>query len=143
MKRYYLSKIKRVFDPAFGDFVTRHRIQEYPGVQYEGGEIAVDPQTGLATQPALLVLIAAKDQAQFVADPELAEMPMVPIDVKINAVSAAARSKAQAAAQSLGWNSQQVGAVWNGADDFRDVVNHYGRLNNPAFDADKFDVTDV
>lgn len=143
MKRYYLSKIKRVFDPVFGDFVTRHRVQEYPGVQYEGGEIAVDPQTGLATQPALLVLIAAKDQSKFVADPELAEMPMVPVDVKVNAVSSAARGKAQNGAAAIGWTLQQATAVWNAADDFRDVVNHYGRLNNPAFDADKFDVTDV
>lgn len=142
MKRYYLSKIKRVFIPAMGDFVYRHRVQEIPNVEYVGGDIASDPTTGLPLHPALLVLLAAKDHAQFVNDPEMAEMPMVPVDVRVNAISASAKSRAQTGAQTLGWTSQQVGAVWTAADDFRDIVNHYGRLNNPAFDADRFDVNE-
>lgn len=141
MKRYYLSKIKAVELPGMGT-AYRHRVQEIPNVEYAGGEIAVDPATGIPTQKALLVLLASKNHGAFVNDAEMAEMPLVSLDIKASAISALAKNRAKAGAVILGFSTQATDAIWNGADDFREVVNAYGRLNNPAFNADDFDLSE-
>lgn len=141
MKRYYLSKIKAVQIPGMGT-VYRHRAQEIPDIEYVGGEIAVDDVTGIPSQKALLILLASKNHGPFVNDPEMAEMPLVNLDIKASAISAVAKNKAKNGAKSIGFSAQETDDVWNGADDFRAVVNAYGRLNNPAFNADDFDINE-
>lgn len=141
MKRYYLSKIKRVNEPGMG-LVWKHRLQEYDNIQYLGGEIATDPVTGIPTQKALFVLVASRHHGQFVSDQELAEMPLVNLDMKASAIGTDAKNKARNGAEALGFSKPETDEIWNGADDFRAVVNAYGRLNNPQFNADDFDLTD-
>jgi hypothetical protein len=142
MKRYYLSKIKQIDAPGMG-LVWVHRLQEYDNIEYAGGEIATDPVTGIPTQKALFVLVASRHHGLFVNDAELAEMPMVPLDVKASAISAAAKNKAKNGAKALGFGNSETEALWSNADDFRAVCNAYGRLNNPVFNADDFDVSET
>lgn len=142
MKRYYLSKIKLVTDPNLGQ-VYRHRLQEIPGVWYEGGEIASDPITGIPTHPALLVLVGSADHKKFRDDPELIGLPQVVPDVKLSAVHTQTKMRAMDEIKALGFAPQEVDTVFSGADGFRDVLNHFGRKNNPDFDVDKFDLDDA
>lgn len=142
MKRYYLSKIKLVDVPGFGP-VWRHRLQELSDtmpIDYVGGEIAVDPNTGIPTQKALLVLVGGVDHQRLRGDPELVPLPAVAADTKVSAIHTPTKVGAKAAIRALGFTQQEVDAAWDNADGLRDVLNHYGKKNNPAFDADKFDV---
>lgn len=138
MKRYYLSKITSAFDPSVGAVVNRHRLQAYPGVDYVGGEIDVNPQTGVPTQKALLVLVGGIDHAKFGNDPNLVPLPQVAIDMKVSSIHTATKLKAKSDVTKLGFTD--VETVWGNADGLRDVINHYGRLNNPNFDAANFDL---
>lgn len=140
MKRYYLSKIFLDTTPPFTNGLWRHRLQTYPNVDYEGGEIAVDPQTGIPTQKALLVLVGGIDHKQFQDDPDLVPMPDVGADVKVSAIHTATKLDAKAAVVDLGFDQAAVDQVWGNADGLRDVLNHYGKLNNPYFDCNAFDI---
>lgn len=139
MKRYYLSKIKQVEDPAMGP-VWLHRLQEIPGVEYLGGEIAVNPQSGVPTQKAMLVLVAGVDHAKFKNDDELVPLPMVSHDIKLASVHTATKLKCKADIKALGFNATEVNDAFNNADGFRDLVEHFGKKNNPDFSADNFDL---
>lgn len=142
MKRYYLSKIKQVTVPGFG-LVWRHRAQEISettSLDYVGGEIAVHPQTGVPTQKALLILVGGIDHQRLRDDPELVPMPDVKIDNKVSSMHVPTKLKAKAAIKALGFADAEVENVWSNADGLRDVLDHYGRLNNPEFDCDKFDL---
>ena len=143
MKRYYLSKIKKVFEPNMGVEVYRHRFQELAdgrNLTYVGGEIAVDPQTGIPTQKALLILVDAVDHRQFANDQEMVEVPEVSLDVKTAAIANATMATFRAKAQQIGFEKAEVDAIVNGADALRNVVDGFGKLNNPAFDTRNFDV---
>jgi hypothetical protein len=141
MKRYYLSKIKQVEMPGMG-MVNRHRLQEFPNVEYVGGEIAVDPATGMPTQKALLVLVASKEHAKFVDDPEMVALPQVALDTKVSAIHTPTKQKCKTELQALGFAKDEVDEVFDNADGLRDVVEHFGRKNNPTFRADDFDVNE-
>lgn len=140
MKRYYLSKITSAFDPSVGAVVNKHRLQDYPGIDYVGGEIDVDPITGAPTQKALLVLVGGIDHAQFADDPDLVPLPQVAIDLKVSSIHTATKLTAKQAIVALGYTDADVNDVWGNADGMRDVLNHYGRLNNAEFDAANFDL---
>lgn len=145
MKRYYLSKIKTVNMPGMG-MVNRHRLQELAdelglNVEYVGGEIAVDPNTGAPTQKALLILIDTSNHVPFANDPQMADFPDASLDTKVSAIGVGARNRARAKITSgVGFSSQETDEAWNGADDLRAVIEHYGRLNNLMFDSRNFDV---
>lgn len=140
MKRYYLSKIKAVEIPGMGT-VWRHRFQEIGGgLNYVGGEIAVDPQTGVPTQKALLILVEAPDHTVFANDAEMADFPDAGLATRISAVGALSKVRAQAKARKLGLTRAEVDDLWDGAGELREVLDRYGRMNNPAFDSLKFDV---
>lgn len=139
MKRYYLSKIKQVQDPNVGP-VWRHRLQEIAGVEYLGGEIKVDPATGKPTEKALLCLVAGTDHTKLKGDPELVPLPMVSHDIKVSSIHTKTKLDCKAAIKTLGFNDQEVEDAMNNSDGFRDLVEHFGRKNNPEFDADSFDL---
>lgn len=139
MKRYYLSRIKQVEEPGMG-LVWKHRLQELPNVEYLGGEIAVDPTTGVPTQKALLCLVAGVKHKNLIADAELVPLPMVSHDIKVSSIHTPTKLAAKAAIKGLGFTDAEIESVFTNADGFRDVVEHFGRLNNPAFNADDFDL---
>lgn len=144
MKRYYLSKI---FQDTAGTYVIpgawMHALQKYPNREYVGGEIAVNPTTGVPTEKALLVLVGGKHHAALVNDPDLIPMPDVSPDIKVSSIHTPTKLKAKADIKKLGYTQAEVDDVWDNADGMRDVLNHYGKRNNPAFDANDFDLTDL
>lgn len=139
MKRYYLSAIKLVNDPNAGP-VWKHRLQELTNVKYLGGEIKVDPATGLPTEKALLVLVAGVNHAKFKDDPELVGLPMVAHDIKVSAIHTQTKLKCKADVVALGFDQADVDAAFDNSDGFRDLVTHFGRKNNDAFDPNNFDL---
>jgi hypothetical protein len=140
MKKYYLSKIYQEIDPPLNPW--KHRLQDYPGVEYKGGSIKVDPATGAATEKAMLVLVGAVDHKPFQGDPDLIPMPDFPADGKVAGMHTPTKLSTKGRIVALGHRPEDVDSVWNNADGYRDVLNHYGRLNNPAFDVNDFDLTD-
>lgn len=146
MRRFYLSKIKQVTDPVLGT-VNRHRFQEMVAllglnIDYLGGEIKVDAN-GQPTEKALLILVGAASHKAFQNDPDLVPMPDVALDVKVSSVHTATKVLCKTAIKALGIPDAEVETVWANADGIRDVVNHYGKKNNPLFDANSFDLTDL
>lgn len=140
MKRYYLSKITASQEPQFGT-VIRHRVQSgHPGVEYLGGEIESDPATGLPVHPALLVMISGVDHARFQGDDDLVPIPDVGIDMSVGAIALETKLATKAAIIALGFDAVQTEALWQNENGMRQVLNHYGRLNNADFDADHFDL---
>lgn len=136
MKRYYLSEIYYA-GPMEG---YRHRFQDFADTFYRGGEIAVDPQTGIPTQKALLILVDDKDHARFRGVPGLFPMPDVALDIKVSAVDTKTKTDTMDKAKAIGFADAELSAVFDNAKSHRDVLNHFGRLNNPNFDADDFEV---
>ena len=144
MKRFYLS---RIFQDNAGDYgipgAWRHGIQKHANREYIGGEIEVDPVTGIPTQKAILVLVGGKSHAALVADPDVIPLPDVSPDIKVSSVHTATKLGIKRRIVALGFAQADVDAAWDNADGMRDVLNHYGRKNNPTFDANDFDLTDV
>ena len=140
MKRYYVSKIKRVFVPALNDYAYVHRFQESTSnINYVGGEIAVDPTTGIPTQKALLILVDTVDHTTLDADAEMVSMPDSTLDTKLSAIPNNIKNRAQNKLQQIGFTSTEVTTLWNSSTTVRDLLNALGRLNNPNFDALNFD----
>lgn len=145
MKRYYLSKIKQVYDPDLGAHVWRHRIQEYNDVDYLGGEIKVDPVTGIPTEKALLVLVASQHHKAFVDDPELVQVPVGQdgLAVQVGATDTPTKLKFRKALQDdLGLAKVEIDSATDNPQSWKQVVDFYGKKNNAAFDADDFDMTE-
>jgi len=143
MKVYYLAKIQQYTEAGMDYYATALQ-HDYPGVLFIGGDdLPVDPQTGVPTQKAALHLVGGIDHTQFVGNADLIQMPIADLSTKVAAMATSDLVKAKAGIVSLGYTTTEVNAVFSGADGFRDVLNHYGRLNDPAFDATNFDLTDL
>lgn len=139
MKRYYLSPIRQYSEPGL-TYWGHHFQQKYPGVQYEAGEIAEDLKRGRPVAKALLVLVDARDHSEYENDSELVPIPDVELNRRVSALNSQERDRATARAVSAaGFTPGDVQSVWGAANDMRAVLNHYGRLNNPQFDADEFE----
>lgn len=61
-------------------------------------------------------------------------LPEYPLDAAVSAMHLPTRNGMAAAMQARGIDTSFIGA----ADGFRDVINHLGRIHEPAFDADSF-----
>ena len=103
----------------------------------------MDPQTGVPLHKALLVLVGGIDHRAYAADPMLIPLPAVDQDVKVSSIQAGTKVSAKARIKAFGFDDAETEAAWGNADGLRDVLNHYGRKNNPNFDADAFDLTDL
>ena len=136
MKRYYLSEIYNA-GPLEG---WRHRMQDYVNTPYRGGEIAVDPQTGIPTQKALLVLVEDRDHVRFRGKAGLIPLPDVALDIKVSAIDTKTKGDTVDKAKAIGFADAELAEVFDNAKSHRDVLNHFGRKNNPNFDADAFEV---
>lgn len=142
MKRYYASAIYQSTD-AMGITAYRHHLQvAYPGVDYKGGEIKVDPATGAPTEKALLVLVGSIDHKKFKDDPKLVPFPNVSHDMKVSAIHTKRKMDCKAGLVALGFDANEVDDVFNGADGVRDVLDHFGRKNIETFTVDDFDLDD-
>ena len=90
----------------------------------------------------VLVLVGRIDHQAFQNDDELVPMPDVSKDIKISAIQTAQKVKVKNAIKKLGLTDGEINEVWDNSDGMRDVLNTYGKLNNPAFDCDNFDLND-
>lgn len=139
MKRFYLSKIKEYDDG--GSVAYRHRIQELdPPVDYVGGEIKADPQTGIPVEKALLVLVGGVSHAALAADPELVQIPVVDIFMKVGSTHTPTKLAFKAKAISLDLDEEFVNGLMSNPEGWIEVINELGRLNNDTFDAQNFDL---
>ena len=143
MRRYYLSPIRIYNEPGLGDFYSHHFAQAYPGVEYQGGEIAPPDAEG-NREKALLILVPGIDHTAYANDPDLVALPDVDLDLKVASIKSSTKIAAQTKAKAAcGYTDLEIIAVWGNADGMRDVINTYGRANNPSFDANNFDLTDL
>lgn len=139
-KRYYLSKIKQYTDAGT---YHGHKMQEYPEVDALGGNIATDSQ-GVPLHPAILVMVAAQDHTAFKADAELIEIPAGRdgLNMKIEATHTPTKLAFRAKMKAIGFGDVYTEAVSLNTRGWRDLVDDLGKLNNPAFSVDAFDLAE-
>lgn len=140
MKRYYLSKI---FVDETGPFpVWKHALQNHQNIDYQGGEIKTDLVTGIPTEKALLVLVAAKNHKPFKDDLKMLEIPAGRdgLNIKIGAIDTVTKLAFRAGAKVMGFDHLEVETITDNINSWKQVVNFYGKKNNAAFDADNFDL---
>lgn len=135
MKRYYLSKI--IGDGKSPETAFKPKIGLIPGLNYVS-EIKTDPATGVPVEQYALCMAAAKNHSAILSDTDNRALPDVPLDVKMNAINAATKSKFVSDLAFFGIDSAFV----NSSDGFRDSVRHLGKLLNTNFDENNFDVSE-
>lgn len=143
-RRFYLSKIRQVYDDTLGSDVWRHRLQDpgFENLDVQGGVIASDLVTGEPLHSYTLVLVGGIDHRPLNTDAELVALPVVAIDAKVSSIQTARKNRAKNEINTrLGLTDTD--AVWSNADGLRDVINHYGQANWPEFDVDNFDLDDL
>ncbi|HBA72214.1 MAG TPA: hypothetical protein DCZ63_08520 [Geobacter sp.] len=137
MKRYYLAEIEE-YEWEPGAIGYRCRASAYPGLLFDGGEILTDPVTGKPTNRFALVLVKAKDHALLINDPKMNPLPMVDLDVKMSSVHTPTKNALIATLKRLGLATEFI----SNTDGYREVIRALGRVNNPDFDENKFDVNE-
>lgn len=137
MKRKYLSKIESFeFEPGITGY--RHRLQ-YAHLDKDVtpvSTIAVDPQTGIPTAAAVLCVVGAVDHRQLEEDAALVALP----DMKVSATHTPTKNLFKAKCKALGFAAQEIDDVVANADGWADVINHFGKKNDPNFDYRNFDL---
>lgn len=143
MRKYYLSKIRQFSEPGLGTY-WGHALQAYPNTDYVGGEIKVDAN-GLPTEKALLVLVGSKDHAKFRNDPDIVEVPAGrdSLSVQVGATDTPTKLRFRRDAKALGLDAADVDAISDNVNSWKQVVNAFGKKNNPNFDADHFDLDEA
>lgn len=137
MKRYYLAEIEQFeFEP--GMMAYRCRASAYPDLIFEGGEILTDPNTGIPVNKFALVLVKTRDHARIINDPLMHPLPQVDLDVKVSSIHTATKNTMVAKLQNLGVDTAYIQTT----DGYREVIRGLGRINNPDFDENKFDVNE-
>lgn len=140
MKRYYICPIiEHEVEPGLIGY--RLAIQEYPDTPFEGGEIPVDlnpesPNYGKPLHKFGFVLVKSRYHGKFINNPNMIPLPQVDLDIKMSAIHTATKNKLIAGMQSLGIDTSFIG----NADGYRDVIRGIGRIINPSFDENNFDV---
>lgn len=140
MKRYYLSAIYQATNgmgiPAWTHRVAAH----YPGTEYKGGEFINDLTTGAPLHPALLVMISGVDHTIYQNDPQLVPIPDAGLSLGVGSLSVEEKLATKAAIIALGFDADETENLWQNTTGMRAVLNHYGRKNNPDFNANAFDL---
>jgi len=137
MKRYYLAEIEE-FEVVPGATGYRCRASAYPDLLFEGGEIASDPITGLPLHKFALVLVKSRDHARIINDPKMHPLPDVSLDMKVSSIHTATKNGMVNKLKALGVDTSFIQTT----DGYREVIRGIGRINNPAFDENSFDVNE-
>lgn len=138
MKRWIISKIEYVPDVDLGGFY-RMALQKYPDLNYEFGEIPVDPTTGIPTKSHGFALVSSRNVARFRNDADVDMLPDFPLDAKVSAMANPKRTEMKATLTKYGIPTSVVDT----ADGYRDVIRAVGRTIKPDFVEDSFDVTEI
>ena len=72
----------------------------------------------------------------------LIALPAVAHDMKVSAVHGPTKIKCKDDMVAMGFSRAEIDTVWIGADGIRDVLEHFGKRNNPVFSCDDFDLDD-
>ena len=140
MKRYYVCPVvEHEVEPGLIGY--RLAIQDYPDTPFEGGEIPLDmdpssPTYGKPLHKFGLVLVNSRYHGKFINNPKMYPLPMVDLDIKVSSIHTATKNKMIADLQSLGVDTSFIG----NADGYRDVIRGIGRIINPNFNENDFDV---
>ncbi|KAF0218802.1 MAG: hypothetical protein FD174_2585 [Geobacteraceae bacterium] len=137
MKRYYMAEIEQ-FEVEPGATGYRCRASAYPWLMFEGGEIETDPLTGIPKHRFSLVIVKAVDHAKLIDDVKMHPLPMVDLDMKVSDIHTATKNDMIQQLELLGVNTAFIA----NSDGYRDVIRGIGRVNNPVFDENKFDINE-
>lgn len=138
MKRWIISKIEVVPDQDLGGYY-RMAIQRYNDLNFKFGEIPVDPDTGIPILGWGFALVASADMARFAKDNDIDVLPDFPLDAKVGAMHSVTKTKMRNSLTKHGIPT----SIADNADGFRDVVRGIGKIVNPNFVEDAFDVNEV
>lgn len=137
VKRYYLAEIEQFeFEPGMTGY--RCRASAYTDLLFEGGEILTDPATGIPVHKFALVLVKSRDHARIIADPKMIPLPDVALDVKVSSIHTPTKNAMIAKLKALGVDTSWIATT----DGYREVIRGIGKINNPAFDENNFDVNE-
>ena len=131
MKRYYICDVigdgtwENPYRPAIAD----------DAIGYVG-DIKSDPQTGAPLLPWCLVLVAAPDHTKL-SKPGRDALPDFPLDGKTNAINASAKAQMNSV-----FARRNITLDVNAKDGYRDVINGLGKIINPNFDSNNFDIAE-
>ena len=133
MKRYYVCDVI--------EEQTEEGRRYYPAVEDHGvnyvADIKVNPTTGLLESPWCLVMVSGNNHERIIADPRCVPMPDFPLDGKVNAMHNATKSQMETRLAARG-----ILLNLAAADGYRDVIRGLGRLLNPRFDENNFDISE-
>lgn len=131
MRRYYISTI--IGDGSeFDSF--RPKIADY-GVSWVG-IIPSDPTTGQPLFPWTLVLVEAINHAAILADKAIDALPDFSLDGKVSAINTGTKNNMISALQARGIDTAFIGR----SDGYRDVIRGIGKVLDPNFNTNQFDV---
>lgn len=140
MKRYYLSKIS-VVEEEPGMTVISHRLQNshHNVDKVFTAHIATGPD-GLPTSKAVLCIVGAIDHRPLDADGDLVALPDMKPHLKVSATHTPTKNIFKEKCKALGFAAQEIDDVVANSDGWADVIDHFGKKNNPAFDYRNFDI---
>jgi hypothetical protein len=142
MKRFYLAKIRQVTHPVFGP-VTQHEFQiAHEGVEFSSGPIATDAQ-GMPTAVASLLMVLGTDHSPYQNNPNIVPLPFVAMDSAVGSIATDIKLATKAKIKALGFDSEQTEQLWENPNSMRAVLEFYGKLNDPTFNADAFDLVET
>lgn len=138
-RRLYLAKIRVVPHPDFGSLIAHEFQIAHPTKEFSQGRVASDAN-GQPTQIAALVMVAGIDHSPYMGNPNIVPLPFDSLTGSIGTIATELRLAAKAAIIGLGFDATETNALWINSTPVRDVVTHYGRLNDPDFNVDSFDL---
>lgn len=139
-KRYYICD---VLPPDAGKEYYRAAVDDIPGVDASAiipTHPAGPPHHGAPIYSWCLAIVATKDHAAVRAHPGVDPLPDFPLDGKVSAINQATKGLMKAALVRRGLNAD---ALVDAKDGFREVIRGIGKAVEPAFDENRFDITDV
>ncbi len=133
MKRYYISKI--IGDGTEGN---SYRVKIADSGKNYVAVIANDPVTGAPTRQWALVLVAAADHTDLLADTDNNAFPDITLDAIISTIPLATRNAVKNFLLSRGIDISDL----KNSDPFRLIIRRVGKFIHNAFDENNFDVID-
>lgn len=127
MKRYYISKI--VGSGTSPEDSIRAKIADY----------GVNHVIEISDKKWALVVVEAKNHAQLLKDSDIQALPDVALDIRLAAVQKKSLDNMKTDFESK-WGIDPKFA--DTQDGFRDIIRYLGRLHNPNFDENNFDISE-
>lgn len=135
MRRYYIST---VIGDGFSPLTSyRPKLADVPGVNYSC-EIKTDPATGNPLLPWALCIVTGNRHGQIISDADNTPLPDVALDMKMSSMHTPTKTKFKNDCAKIGLPASFV----DNTDGYRDAIRGIGRLLNPVFDENYFDVSE-